>query len=176
MRQFLCALGVLLTPLSAAASTLTIRDAQGISTAGADLVSVGAMLKFKPDPRFAPPGVDYSGPQHEVCMLNLRLADSQSFQGISALAMSANVAAAMQTPKDEDMALQSAAMGARDLQNVLASAKALAETTMLGCRQFPDVQNVGPRLISAITAAAEVTARIVEKVKDVQIDEGGHQN
>ena len=171
----LCVSAALLMPVTAAADALTHRDVVSVSMAEVEFVEVSQMLKRSPpsaadQPLQVPP----SQMLHETCTLRLQLAETHSFDGISALSMSANVASTMPEPED-NMAMQSAATEARSLMITLASEKMSVRATVSGCRQFADIKEVGQNLIAAIDTASAATSNIAQKLATVQVDEGGHQ-
>jgi hypothetical protein len=81
----------LLLPVTAVANALSHRDVVSVSMAEAEFVEVSQTLKrsFPTDQALQVPA---SKMLHETCTLKLQLAETHSFDGVSALSMSANVA------------------------------------------------------------------------------------
>jgi len=153
----------------ASGQALTLRDARmGYSLSY--LVDVNRDLK-----RELGTGKVENDAAHEMCLLKLMQAEELSFRGILDLSTSVNVVSQMQTPKDEDTALQGATIEARWLQNNIADAKVGVRKTISLCQQYPDVASIGQSLITALHVSADATGVIVEKTQNVQIDKGGHQ-
>lgn len=177
MRSALWVLAIaLLTPVYAIANTLTMHDVQRVSITESEFVEISQILKSGLPPDIEQPTASTSKLIHDACVLKLQHAEIHSFDGISALTMSANVASAMRWPQDENVALQSTALEARELLITLMSERALADATMPACQGFADIQALRLRLIAAIDAGTDATSNIVQKLAAVRVQEGGHQD
>lgn len=167
MRLALLALTIV-APSGAAAGTLTVRDAR-MGYAMSDLVEVNQELK-----RDLGSARAEADPALQGCLLRLLHAEDLSFRGVVDLSTSVNVAAQMQTARDENAALQGSAIEARWLKDGISREKTEVEKTISRCQQYPDVQGAGKHLTSALDASADATGVIVSKTQDVRIDTGGH--
>jgi hypothetical protein len=165
----LALLVVSVSSTGAAGQTLTLRDAR-MGYSMSDLIEVNQDLK-----RELGTGKVETDPAHEICLLKLMQAEELSFRGILDLSTSVNVVSQMQTPKDENAALQGATIEARWLQTNIADAKAGVKNTISLCQQYPDAASIGQSLITALDASADATGVIVGKTQNVRIDTGDHQ-